>query len=351
MKTGDFPSWSCATTPSGSDRILLAHGEGGRLARQLIRQHMLPPLGSPDANDLPDAFRLPISTSRLAFSTDGYIVTPLFFPGGDIGSLAIHGTANDLCVAGAKPRWISLSLVIEEGLPIEVLDRVMASVARTAEDIGVTVVTGDTKVAPKGAVDKLFVTTAGIGELIDPVPPGPQALIEGDVLIATGPIGRHGMAILCSREEIAFDPPPTSDVGDLFPAVDALRQARIGVRAMRDATRGGVAAVLHEWAHSCQRTLVVRERDLPVSPEVRGASELLGLDPIFLACEGVMLAAVHPEDADRALKALRSTKIAAAAVVIGRVESQGIVPVVMENPVGRRRSLDEPVLPAMPRIC
>jgi hydrogenase expression/formation protein HypE len=344
--------WTCPSPAGeGAERILLAHGEGGRLTRRLLRERIFPRLGFGPASAFPDAARLAVASREIAFCTDAYTVTPLFFPGGDIGSLAVHGTANDLAVAGARPRWLSLSLIVEEGLALEDLDRVLESAARAAREVGASIVTGDTKVAPQGSVDKLFVTTTGIGEILPPAPAGPESLETGDLLICSGPIGRHGVAILCSREGIALAPPPQSDMADLWPAVEAMRNAGVEVRAMRDATRGGIAAVLHEWSGACERTVVVREPDLPLTADVRGACELLGLDPVFLACEGVMLVGVRPGDAPRALEALRSTDVASRAAVVGRVEERGVAPVVLEGGLGNRRPLDEPVLPSMPRIC
>lgn len=331
--------------------MLLAHGEGGRLTRRLLCERILPRLGLGLASEFPDAAALSVASRQIAFCTDAFTVTPLFFPGGDIGSLAVHGTANDLAVAGARPRWLSLSLILEEGLPLADLDRVLAGAARAASEVGASIVTGDTKVAPQGAVDKLFATTAGIGEFLAPPPLGPAALEPGDLLIASGPIGRHGVAILCSREGIAFDPPPRSDMASLWPAVEAMRGAGVQVRAMRDATRGGLAGVLHEWSGASGATLVVREPDIPLTSDVRGACELLGLDPVFLACEGAMLIGVPPGDAPRAIEALRSTEVAARAAIVGRVERRGVAPVVLEGGLGNRRPLDEPTLPSMPRIC
>jgi hydrogenase expression/formation protein HypE len=329
----------------------LAHGEGGRLMRQLIERRILPALGSEFLLDGGDAAVLPHCRGKLAMTTDSFVVSPLFFPGGDIGSLAVYGTVNDLAVSGAYPHWISLSLILEEGLEFAVLDRVLESVADAAMRAGVTVVTGDTKVVPRGAADKLFINTTGIGEIIAAPPPGPRELVEGDTLIVTGPIGCHGMAVMVAREGLAFEPAPVSDSAPLVQAVRALQSERVPIRAMRDATRGGVGAVLHEWADAADRSLVIDEACVPVSPEVRGACELLGLDPIHVANEGTMLVAVPEEKADAALRVLRGVQETANAVRLGWVESRGFAAVVVERATGQRVPLDEPVGAPLPRIC
>jgi hydrogenase expression/formation protein HypE len=334
-----------------ADCVTLGHGEGGRLTRRLIRERILPRLGNLYLVELGDAAALPAPNGTLAFTTDSYVVTPLFFPGGDIGTLAVHGTINDLAAAGARPLWLSLSLIIEEGLPFETLDRVLASVASAAQDARVLVVTGDTKVVPRGAADGLFLNVAGVGERLDPAPPGPSALRPGDEILVTGPIARHGVAVLAAREGLAFDPPPRSDTAPLFRAVEALHTAEVPVRAMRDATRGGLAAVLHEWAEASGQTLAIDEGRLPVTPEVRGVCELLGLDPVHIACEGVMAVAVPARWSDAALAALQRVSQAAAAIRVGEVRPRAAAPVLISRGLGREQALDEPVAAALPRIC
>lgn len=334
-----------------SERVALAHGEGGRLMRRLIQERIVGSLGNERLTGDGDAAILPALTGRPAFSTDSFVVSPLFFPGGDIGTLAVYGTANDLAVTGARPRWLSLALIIEEGLPMAVLERVLASVADAAVRAGVQIVTGDTKVVHRGAADGLFINTAGLGELIEPVPPGPKALQPGDELIVSGPIGRHGVAILASREGLGFEPAPRSDCGPLVDAVEALRQAGVPVRAMRDATRGGVAAVLHEWAGEAGATLTVDERLIPVSGDVRGVCELLGLDPLHVANEGTMVVAVECGAADRAVAALRTRPECREAAAIGEVRPQGIAAVTVRRALGTEQALDEPSGCPLPRIC
>ena len=229
-------------------RIALAHGEGGRLMRGLIRERVIAKLPGECLSEMEDAARLAKIDGPLAMTTDSFVVSPLFFPGGDIGSLCIFGTVNDLAVSGARPLYLSLSLILEEGLPLAVLDRILESISLAAKQTEVQIVTGDNKVVPHGAADGLFITTTGVGQLIDPVPPGGSALCEGDELIVTGPIGRHGMAVLCAREALALEPPPSSDCASLANVAQRLRdELGTRLRAMRDATRGGVGAVLHEW--------------------------------------------------------------------------------------------------------
>ncbi|HUE69697.1 MAG TPA: hydrogenase expression/formation protein HypE [Pirellulaceae bacterium] len=340
--------------PSGGDdqeRVLLAHGEGGRLSRRLIRDRIAGRLANPFLSSLADAAILPPLAGRPVFTTDSFVVTPLFFPGGDIGTLAVYGTVNDLAVSGARPMWLSLSLILEEGLPLATLDRVLSSIAAASQRCGVAIVTGDTKVVPRGTADQLFINTTGVGELLEPAPAGPQTLEPGDVLLASGPIGRHGVAVLAAREALGFDPPPVSDCAPLWDAVHALRTGGIRCRALRDATRGGVAAVLHEWATANPVTLEIDESRLPITDDVRGVCELLGLDPLLVACEGTMVAAVPADYAEAALSALRQVPESAAAAIIGRVTAPRSTRVVVRRLLGRLQPLDEPAGAPLPRIC
>lgn len=348
----DFQRASCPLPLSGdADRIALAHGEGGRVMRQLLASRIVPMFENEFLRQAGDAAVLPACTGRLAMTTDSFVVSPLFFPGGDIGSLAVHGTINDLVVAGAEPRWISLALIIEEGLELATLDRVLASIRSAARSVGVPIVAGDTKVVPRGAADGLFINTTGLGEFVVPPPAGPAALAAGDELIVTGPIGQHGMAVMVAREGLAFDPAPTSDSAPLVDVVRALRQSGATIRAMRDATRGGVGAVLHEWAEASSRSLAIVDAQVPVTPTVRGACELLGLDPIHVANEGTMLVAVAAGESPQAIAALRSVAQSAQAACIGCVIPRGISPVVVERATGRLVPLDEPSGAPLPRIC
>jgi hydrogenase expression/formation protein HypE len=345
-------SLSCpATADAPSDRITLAHGEGGRLMRQLIERQIIPQLDNEYLRVAGDAAALPALRGPLAMTTDSFVVSPLFFPGGDIGSLSVYGTVNDLAVAGARPRWISLSLILEEGLECSELAKVLSSVAAAARRAGALVVTGDTKVVPRGAADQLFINTTGVGEFISPPPLGPTSIDLNDELIVTGPIGRHGIAVLTARESIDFDPPPTSDSAPLVEAVAALQKGNVPIRAMRDATRGGVGAVLHEWAEASRKSFVIDENLLPLLPEIRGACELLGLDPIHVANEGTMVIAVPPASTERALDVLRQIPETAQSVRFGRTESRGLAGVVVKRGTGQRIPLDEPTGAPLPRIC
>jgi hydrogenase expression/formation protein HypE len=332
------------------DFITLAHGEGGRLMRRLISERIIHALQNETLLQMGDAALLPTDAGTLAMTTDSFVISPLFFPGGDIGSLAIYGTANDLAVSGARPLWISLGLILEEGLPLETLDQVLNSVAAAARQVGVQVVTGDTKVVPRGAADKLFINTTGIG-LVERTLPGPSQLQPGDEILVSGPIACHGMAVMAVRESLAFEPVPTSDSGSLVDATAALRGADLPVRALRDATRGGVAAVLHEWAEACGQTICIDEASIPVTPEVRGVCEVLGLDPLHVANEGTMVVSVPGDSAARALDVLRGIPQTSAAVRIGLVRQRGAASVVVRRALGREMPLDEPVGAPLPRIC
>jgi hydrogenase expression/formation protein HypE len=350
--TASITELTCPTLNGVSaDRVVLAHGEGGRLMRQLIERQILPTFDNRFLRTESDAAVLPAIQGPVAVTTDSFVVSPIFFPGGDIGKLAVFGTVNDLAVAGARPRWITLSLILEEGLEMSTLRYVLASVAAAAKQVGVLVVTGDTKVVPKGAADQLFINTTGIGEFIAPPPAGPSGLEVGDELIVSGPVGRHGMAVMSAREGIELEPAPISDCAPLIDAVAALQKAKIPIRALRDATRGGLAAVLHEWADASDKTLVYDEDRLPVLPEVRGACELLGLDPVHVANEGTMVVAVPKEEARRAIEVLRTVQETAASALFGWVEGRGIAAVAVERATGQRVPLDEPLGAPLPRIC
>ena len=275
-----------------------------------------------------------------------------FFPGGDIGSLAVHGTVNDLAVSGAEPLWLTLVLIIEEGLPTSVLDRVLQSIANAAARCGVRVVAGDTKVVPRGAADRLFINTTGVGQTRISPPIGPTGICEGDVLIVSGPIGQHGIAVMAARENLRLEPPPVSDSAPLHVVTAGLQHA-LGskLRSMRDATRGGVAAVLHEWSDASGKTMMLDESRIPVSREIRGACELLGLDPLYVANEGTFVSAVAADGVPKALEILHHASQSNSACVIGKVIRRGIAPVVMERLLGSPRPIDEPAGAPMPRIC
>jgi hydrogenase expression/formation protein HypE len=347
------PSWQlhCPIALDGTgDRVLLAHGEGARLTRRLIDEQIRSRFQTQLLKNLPDAACLQLTDRRIAVTTDSFVVSPLFFPGGDIGSLAVHGTVNDLAVSGAIPKWLTLSMILEEGLPMAVLGQILDSVAHAADECCVEIIAGDTKVVPRGAADGAFLNTTGIGELADPVPPGPQAIRPDDLLLVSGPIGRHGIAVLCAREDLEFDPPPETDSAPLTRAVECLRKAvGTNIRAIRDATRGGVSAVLHEWSAVSGLSFHLIESQLPVSPDVRAAAELLGLDPLHIACEGALVAAVSAEAAHAAVTALQSH--AESAAIIGTARLPSLFPVTIERTLGREQPVDEPSGAMLPRIC
>lgn len=355
------PWFSCPLpTAANADLITLAHGEGGRLSRSLIRDHILARLGNDVLNRLDDAASLPLpstiasdtsSSSSLAFSTDGYTVSPLFFPGGDIGQLAVFGTSNDLAVTGARPLWLSLAFIIEEGLPLAILDRVLDSITNAASTAQVQIVTGDTKVVPRGAADQLYITTSGIGLRLPSAPTGAASLQPGDEIIVSGPIGCHGAAILCSRERFDFDPPPQSDCASLAKPLIALMEAGLSPRAVRDATRGGVAAVLYEWAEASRNSCVVVEDQIPITASVRAVCELLGLDAIHLANEGTFVLATPQHFTAPILELLRQFDVTRSATVIGRIGPAKRSPVSILRVSGREVTVDEPAGAPLPRIC
>lgn len=339
----------CPIASNSSARVQLAHGEGGRLMRKLLREHIVPILGMHTLNDA--AVCGPID-GAIAVTTDSFVVDPLFFPGGDIGSLAVCGTVNDLAVSGADPLWLTLSLIIEEGLPIALLERVVRSVADAARQCDVQVIAGDTKVVPRGAADQLFINTTGIGVKRQPAELSCTALCPSDALLVSGPIGQHGMAVLVAREQLNLTPLPVSDCAPLHVACATLRdELGADLRAMRDATRGGVSAVLHEWSEASGTTMKLSESLLPISPEVRGACELLGLDALHVANEGTFVAAVAPHAVDRAIAALRAVQVSSQARVIGEVIERGRAAVVIERLFGRLHPVDEPAGAPLPRIC
>ena len=362
--------------------ILLAHGSGGRLSHDLVEQLFVRYFDNPTLLQLDDSAVVPIPESqapfhgtgdqvlsplpaspvRLVFSTDSYVVSPLFFPGGDIGKLAVCGTVNDLSMSGAWPLWLSAGFIIEEGLPLAELERLVASMAATAELAGVQIVTGDTKVVDRGSADKLFINTAGVGL----VPPGVEIAGDrarpGDVVLLSGTIGDHGMTIMTQREGLQFDSPLESDcaplnrlVADLLAAVSSPVGEGTGeggaLRCLRDPTRGGLATALNELAARSGVGIEIEETAVPVREAVRGACELLGLDPLYVANEGKLVAIVAPEVADAALTALRAHKYGREAAVIGRVTDAHRGRVVQRTALGAHRVVDMLVGEQLPRIC
>lgn len=342
--------------PVTGAKVTLAHGGGGSAMRDLIEEVFRAPFagGAPTAAEDQARFDLAALSAqgdRLAFTTDSFVVDPLFFPGGDIGTLAVCGTINDLAVGGARPVALSCAVIIEEGLPLDTLRAVAASLATTAAAAGVPIVTGDTKVVARGACDKLFLTTTGIGVIRSGLQVGIDRVRPGDVLLVNGLLGDHGAAILNARGDLALDTEIASDCAALHGLIADLIAAAPGVRMMRDATRGGVAAVLNELAEASQVGVRIRETDLPMRPEVAGFCEILGLDPLYLANEGKLVAAVPADQAEAALSALRAHPLGQGSAIIGQATAERPGRVVMETRFGGARIVDMLVGDQLPRIC
>lgn len=337
------------------ERVTLAHGGGGKAMKDLIDDVFVAAFDPDGHGVLEDQARLPLAGlgagDRLAFTTDSFVVDPLFFPGGDIGKLAVYGTVNDLAVGGAIPRYLSCAAIIEEGTELDLLRRVAHSMAEAGREAGVTIVTGDTKVVQRGACDKLFLTTAGIGM----IPSGRELSAvrarPGDAVIVNGSLGDHGAAILAARGDLALQNPVHSDCAPLSGLIEALLAAAPGTRALRDATRGGVATVLNEIAEASGVSIDLDESRTPLRPEIKGFCEILGLDPLYLANEGKLVAIVPPEQVQAALAALRCHRYGAGAVVIGEVVEGAPSRVTMRTVFGGRRIVDMLIGDQLPRIC
>ncbi|MEL0081412.1 MAG: hydrogenase expression/formation protein HypE [Gammaproteobacteria bacterium] len=343
---------SCPLPGQQYPRVVLAHGGGGRLMLRLIDDCFRRAFDNPLLNRQGDGACFELNGST-AMSSDAFTVSPLFFPGGDIGSLAIHGTANDLAMCGARPRYFSASFILEEGLPMADLQTLVNSMAAAASTAGITIVTGDTKVVERGKCDGLYITTTGIGELLAGArarPPGPEQIEAGDCIIVSGPVGDHGTAIMSLRENLAFEEPLLSDAAPLFPAVRALYDADIPVHCLRDPTRGGLATLLNELASGARLGVRVAEATIPVRPAVHDACELLGLDPLYVACEGRFVAVLPSTGATRAVEVLKQCGCDQAAV-IGEFNAEHPGTVVLENRIGGSRVLDLLSGEQLPRIC
>jgi hydrogenase expression/formation protein HypE len=333
-------------------QITMAHGAGGKATQGLIEGLFLPAFGGETLGQMADAGMVSVDGLDLALTTDSYVVRPLRFPGGSIGELAVNGTVNDLAVSGARPLALSLSLVLEEGLPADELRAEVDAIAGAARDAGVEIVAGDTKVVERGHADGMYICTTGLGRRDPRATLAPTALRPGDRVILSGGIGEHGMAIMLARNEFELDASIESDTCSLWPAVDALLdEAGPDLRCIRDATRGGVASVLNELARAAQVAMVVREGDVPVMPAVAGAAEILGIDPMYVANEGKLVAFVAPESADAALEALRSVPGCERAAEIGEVRTEPPGMVLVETSFGGRRVMDQLVGDPLPRIC
>lgn len=348
----DSAAFACPVPSHRPTEILLAHGGGGRLTQQLIDRVFAPAFHNPALAAQHDGASLVVPAGgRLAFSTDSHVVSPLFFPGGDIGRLAVHGTINDLAMCGARPRWLSAGFVLEEGLSIETLERIVASMAEAARSAGVEIVTGDTKVVERGKGDGVYLNTAGIGSIEHTLVIEPASVRTGDVVLLSGDVGRHGMAILTQREGLAFESPIESDCAILWPAVEALLAAGIEVHCLRDLTRGGLATAVIEIAETARLAVALDEPAVRVTEPVRGACEILGLDPLYVANEGRFIAFVPPPQVDLALATLARTAPGGPSARIGTVRTGPPGEVTLRSTIGVERVLDRFSGEQLPRIC
>ncbi len=342
---------SCPIPITEYPRVLLAHGGGGRLSQQLIGRIFASQFHNPELARMHDGAMLDCGPGRLAFSTDSYVVSPLFFPGGDIGELAVNGTVNDLAMCGAQPRWLSAAFIIEEGLPMEDLWRVAVSMSRAAAEAGVIIVTGDTKVVERGKGDGLFINTSGIGVIPPGVDIGPEKARPGDAVILSGPIAEHGIAIMSVREGLEFETVLASDTAPLCRMVAASLELSPGMHVLRDPTRGGVASALNEIAGSAGAGIEIDEALIPLRDDVRGACELLGFDPLYVANEGKLIAILPAGDAGRVVGAMRAFPEGREARVIGAVTAEHPGTVLMRTLIGGRRVVDMLSGEQLPRIC
>ena len=334
-----------------TERILLAHGSGGRLTHELIRNLFQRHFANPYLNALNDAAVLPPRGGRLALTTDSYVVQPIFFPGGDIGKLAVCGTVNDLSMVGAVPVYLTVGYILEEGLPFDDLERIVSSMADTAKAADVQIVAGDTKVVDRGGVDKVFINTTGLGWIPEDVAVGPEQIRPGDAILVSGSVGDHGIAIMCQREGLEFGTPLVSDCAPLNGLVGALLERPSDVRAMRDPTRGGLATTLIELARSSGLGFAIDETSVPVHEAVRGACELLGLDPLYVANEGKLVLVAPWERAESVLGAMHAHPLGRDARIIGRVVDAHPGKVTLRTALGVRRVLEMLVGEQLPRIC
>jgi hydrogenase expression/formation protein HypE len=342
---------SCPAPLPVKDRIVLGHGSGGRLSAELMRTIFQPLFSNPALDRQDDQAQVEAGGARIAFTTDSFVVKPLFFRGGDIGSLAVHGTVNDLAVGGAIPLFLSAGFIIEEGLPLDTLRRVCESLAKAAKACSVQVVTGDTKVVERGGCDGLYINTSGIGLVREGVQLTAREARPGDVILLSGSLGDHGIAIMAEREGLEFECPVVSDSAPLHSLVDDMLGASTAIRCMRDPTRGGLSSALNEIAGSARVGMRVRDEAIPIREEVRGACEMLGLDPLYVANEGKLIAIVAPEAADAVLAAMRANPLGSSAVAIGQVTTEHPGTVVVETAYGTTRVLDMLSGDQLPRIC
>jgi hydrogenase expression/formation protein HypE len=342
---------SCPIPVQQYPNVLMAHGGGGRLMQQMIEKLFIPAFDNPLLSARHDSATVEAGGARLAFTTDSYVVNPLFFPGGDIGSLAVHGTVNDLAMAGARPLCLSSGLIIEEGLPMETLWRVVKSMQEAARAAGVQIVTGDTKVVDRGKGDGIFINTAGIGVIEHDMVIGPQSVRAGDAILVNGDLGRHGIAIMAAREGLEFETVIESDSAALNGVVSALIDAGLDVHCLRDLTRGGLASTLNEIAEAAGVAIEIEEDAIPVRDDVRGACEILGFDPLYVANEGRFAVFVPPDQVERALDILQERSPGLEVRRIGKVGDTGSPVVELKTRIGATRIVDMLSGEQLPRIC
>ncbi|HXP22635.1 MAG TPA: hydrogenase expression/formation protein HypE [Candidatus Sulfotelmatobacter sp.] len=349
--TNDLAAFSCPLPLPARERILLGHGSGGKLSGDLLKEGFLPALGNSVLNRLEDQAVVSLNGLRLAITTDSFVVKPLLFRGGDIGSLAVHGTINDLAMGGAEPLWLSAAFILEEGLPLETLKRVVASMHEAAAKAGVEIVTGDTKVVEKGNADGMFINTTGIWQVRDGISLSASQAQAGDAILVSGYLGDHGIAIMAEREGLQFETQVISDSAPLHTLVARLLEATPQVHCLRDPTRGGLSSTLNEIAGRSRVGMELEEDLIPVREEVRGACEMLGLDPLYVANEGKLVAIIAASAAQDALQALQSHPLGKDACMIGRVTSDHPRMVVLRTTLGTTRIVDMLAGDQLPRIC
>ncbi len=351
MSLPSFDGWTCPVPLRNYPTIVMGHGAGGKMMNDLIRHLFAAEFQNEFLGQMADATVINPVTSQLAFSTDSFVVSPLIFPGGDIGELAVNGTVNDLAMSGAKPLYLSAGFILEEGLPMELLGRICASMAHACKAAGVQVATGDTKVVNKGHGDGVYINTSGIGQIPQGVEIGPSRAKPGDVVIVSGTLGDHGIAIMSVREGLKFQTEIKSDTAPLNGLVAAMLENTTDIHCLRDATRGGLAAVLNELADSSRVGIEFDEVTVPVRPEVTAACEMLGLDPLFIANEGKLVALIPEEHAESTLAVMRKHPYGTGATIIGKVVDQHAGMVVARTSIGGSRVVDLPAGELLPRIC
>lgn len=342
---------SCPVPMQQYPHVLVAHGGGGKLMHQLLEKVFGPAFANPILDTRHDSAAFDVPPGKLAFTTDSYVVRPLFFPGGNIGSMAVHGTVNDLAMSGARPLYLSAAFIIEEGLPMETLWRVVCAMRDAARDCGVQIITGDTKVVDKGKGDGLFVNTSGIGIIETPLMIAPRSVRPGDAVLVSGDLGSHGMAIMAVREGLEFQSAIESDSAPVHELVLSLLKAGIEIHCLRDLTRGGLASALNEIAEAAHVRIQIQETAVPVREDVHAACEMLGLDPLHVANEGRFAVFVPAKEAERALQVMRAHKVGAGSAHIGQILLSGDPLVLLKSAIGVNRILDMPSGEQLPRIC